>query len=454
MKKLFTSFLIICLIAIYINIIVSPITTVASEDTDDRNWPMYSLQQINEGVLGNDVVFNSINIVDSDYTWHKETYGEDIPTGTITNESNFVGARENTGINAGANNVWNGDRIKVEEGKSYIVRLYVHNNNPNGEQAIAENTRVSFNIPNASSSLVEVGGFIYSDNATVNGLPYYDNVLFESDGTPFHLEYIDGSALLENLADYNTRPAENGKTDIIGFKLSDDIIKAASVKGVKIGYKLGSDGQPNGQVPGCYQYDSYITIEVKAVFDYEYTIETLVRIQGENEWQKTVEAKVGDRVEFQIQYKNTSQLNQSNVAIRDVLPNNLKFVPGSIYFRHADENGNAVTEHVLGDSLVNDGLLIGTYTPGSNAYLIFTAEVVNNSLGCGSNTLVNWAQVGVGEKVIQDYAQVIVYNNQVFQIIILSICVLLAVCFLVGIILACRIRYLKYLASKIDKDKS
>ena len=37
-------------------------------------------------------------------------------------------------------------------------------------------------------------------------------------------------------------------------------------------------------------------------------------------------------------------------------------------------------------------------------------KVVNNSLGCGSNTLVNWAQAGVGDNVIQDYARVHLTN--------------------------------------------
>ena len=389
--------------------------TVAN-DNDDRNWPLYSLQEVNEDVLGNDVVFNSINIVDSDYTWHKTTYGEDIPTGTITNESNFVGAREDTGINAGINNVWNPNTIEVEDGKTYIVRMYVHNNNPKGEQAISENTRVSFNIPSTSAREVGVNGYIYSDNARQN--IYLDNIVFKSaTGESFHLEYVRNSALLENQADYNTRTNSEGKKEIIGFNLGDGIVNALNPKdGVKIGYKLGADGQPNGQVPGCYQYDSYVTIKVKAVFDREFTVSKKVRVVGAEDqtWKASVDAKIGDIVEFRIEYINKSDYNHTNVGIRDVLPDNLEYILGTTKLKNNGDCKNWCTNE--DDTIATEGINIGHYAPNSNAIIYLRAKVVDNSLACGSNTLVNWGQGYVtinGEKImLQDYANVVVnYEN-------------------------------------------
>ncbi len=395
---------------------------------------LYSLQQMNEDVLGDEIVFNSIEIIETDYTWYKNTYGKDLPKGIITNETNFVGARENTGTNIGVDNLWEPNQIRVEDGKTYFVRIYAHNDNPNGEKAISENTRVSFNIPSASDQEIAINGYIYSDTAVQD--TYLDNIVFKSEtGENFHLEYVWGSALLENLADYNTITTDDGRKQIKGFKLSDDIVNAASVKGVKIGYKLGADGQPNGQVPGGYQYDSYTAILVKAYYDYDYTIETLARLEGQKEWQKTVKAKVGDKVEFQIQYKNTSDFTQEMVAIKNILPDNLKFVPEAIKFRHADENGNVVTDHLSGDYLLKDGLAIGSYTAGSNAYLMFTAEVVDNSLDYGSNTLVNWAQAGVGEKVIQDYARVHIQKKKGFLIWRITITLMILLCLIAIIVL-------------------
>ena len=38
--------------------------------------------------------------------------------------------------------------------------------------------------------------------------------------------------------------------------------------------------------------------------------------------------------------------------------------------------------------------------------LFRSAEVVDENLACGDNTLINWAQAGVGQKTIQDSASV------------------------------------------------
>ncbi len=333
----------------------------------------YTINQINSGVLGNRIVFNSIS------------------NGTIGDEKNFVGARENTGVNAGAANVWNGNDITVKDGQEYLIRLYVHNNNPNGTDGMSRNTRVAFNLPTTSAKQVRVNGYIFSDNASPS--EYWDYVNFNSE-TPFHLDYVYGSALLEN----------NGIGANGGVKLGDEIVtKAASENGVQIGYdKL------DGNIPGCYPYAGYVTIRVKAVFDTDYTIEQKARLAGTKEWNYNVEnAKVGDTVEYQIQYKNTADngLKQSNVMIKSVLPRNVEYIPGSTkLYNTVHPNGATVNQ----DDVISKGINIGDYNPGANAFVRFSVKVVDNNLACGSNTLVNWAQGGVGQKTIQDYATIMV----------------------------------------------
>lgn len=379
-------------------IIASPIIIWAYNER-----PTYSLQEINEGILGDEIVLNSVvyagdkdNRIGGDFDWYKKTHnGAEVPKGTILDERNYVSARGDTDTDAGVDNIWEPNQIKVEEGKIYLVRLLAFNDNPNGYDAIAEDVKVAFDVPSAyTTSSTRINGLIYSSNAG----EYVDYVDFINEsGVPFRMTYVEGSAKLEN----------NGFANIVnsGVKLGDEIVNAKS-GGVLIGY----DGL-DGKIPGGDQYNQYVTIKVQAEFDYDYTIETLVRLEGEKEWQKTIEAKVGDKVQFQIQYINTSALDQNGVVVKDILPDNLQYIPESTLFRHADEKGNAVTDCFSGDYLIKDGLAIGSYTAGSNAYLMITAEVVDNSLGFGSNTLVNWAQAGVGDKVIQDYARVVVYKK-------------------------------------------
>ena len=337
--------------------------------------PSYTIDQINklqaEGKWGNKVVFNSIS--DS----------------VMGNEKNFVGARENTGINAGANNVWNGNDITVKDGQEYLVRLYVHNNNPNGYNGVSRDTRVAFNIPTISAKQVQVNGYIYSSNATPS--EYWDYVNFNSDQA-FHLEYVYGSALIENRG-YASQ--DNGGAK----KLSDEIVtKAASNHGVMIGF----DKEGDGIIPGCFGYDNFITIRVKAVFDTDYRIEQRVRLVGTTEWKNNIEVKAGDKVEFRTQYLNTSNQTQNNVMIKNILPKNLSFVPGSTKLI----NGSGTLTNFGQDSLFTTGVNIGHYNKDINALVDFTAVVSDENLPCGSNTLVSWAQGGVGNKTIQDYASV------------------------------------------------
>ena len=346
--------------------------------------PLYSLQYVNEHDVG--VTFNSIKLADTDAAWYKQTTGKDLPTGMVSNETNFVGAREDTGVNAGANNVWEGTEITAEDGKTYIVRLYVHNNSQKQE---AKDVQVRFHIPYASASTQVVDGWLKSSNATPN--TYLDDVTFKSvDGTPFHLEYVSGSALLEN----------GGFAGGNGVKLPDTVTNqgnnSANGEWTTIGYSA-----LNGVIPGCYAYINYVTIRVKAVYDHDFIVEKKVRIAGDTDktWKESVEVKVGDKVEFQIHYQNTSNKWQENVSIRDILPSNLRYVEGSTKLMNSNHpNGDPVDE----DHLVGDGLKVGAYSPNATAYILFTAEVVDDNLACGSNTLINWAQVRVNN------------NNEVF----------------------------------------
>lgn len=347
----------------------------------------YTIRQINDGILGNDIVFNSI-IPDS-------STDDPMLNPVIGDERNFVGARENTGINAGVENVWNEDQITVENGKTYLVRLYVHNNSPLGEGAIAEDVNVGFALPelNTYAKHHQINGFINAPTAAIT--EYWDYVNFVSD-TAFKLTYVPGSAKIENNS-YASLPNGGAK------QLSDDIIYGENYTGgVKIGYEQATDGK----IPGCFQYASYITIEVKAEYP-DYIINKQARVVGTKEWSHEINAKVGDKVEFEIEYQNIDDelRTQENVFIRDILPTNLRYVEGSTVLYNNDHQAGMTLDD-KSDNLTTTGINIGSYTAGSNAFIRFTVEVVDESLECGSNALVNWAKGTVNNEALSDYATV------------------------------------------------
>lgn len=142
-----------------------------------------------------------------------------------------------------------------------------------------------------------------------------------------------------------------------------------------------------------------------------YNIELKVRvIGGEKVWSNFVYAKIGDTVEFQIAYKNVSDKGEiQSVTIRDILPYSLWYLADTTKLWNSEINGGLVSPD---NALVNNGIKIGAYgitnNDNQNAYVRFRAEVGEEGLAYGINTLTNWAQGSVGDITIQDHASVIV----------------------------------------------
>ncbi|MBQ6486792.1 DUF11 domain-containing protein [Candidatus Saccharibacteria bacterium] len=336
----------------------------------------YTVDEINKGALGDKIVFNSIK-------------DDTLPKDNIHDERNFVGARDATV----ANNGWNGNDIEVEEGKTYYVRLYVHNNNPKGTKAVAKDVTVNFSLPTVVSTEQRVDGYINASNATPS--KYWDDVVFKSkDGRKFYLDYIEGSALLEN----------NSVGKKPGLTLSDSVVTS----GTKIGYDA-----LNGEVPGCYQYANYITIKVKPVFESS-EIQKTVRKLTDEKFSESVTAKIGETVEYQILYKNLNNSEVKDVTLRDSLPTNMEYIKGSTILYNSN-NPKGLTYNT-NDKLTTEGINIGGYKVGGNAYIRFRATVKDASLVCGNNRLINWAKavnrVGTSTNVdyfaVQDSAIVLV----------------------------------------------
>lgn len=129
-------------------------------------------------------------------------------------------------------------------------------------------------------------------------------------------------------------------------------------------------------------------------------------------WKNEVNANIGDKVEFQIQYKNLSNVRHPSVIIRNVFPKSLRYVEGSTYlFNTVHPNG----AHINEDTILTNGVNIGNYLPDANGYLRITAEVVGDTMAQGENELFNWGQgqagPEVGRQIVhQDYAIVNVYK--------------------------------------------
>lgn len=376
---------------------IASIPAIVSAVDNSYTRPLYTQKEIDEGALDylmdqGKVTFNSI--FDQNARFYDET--------------NFVGARVDDG-DEGENNKWEHLSINAVDGETYVVRAFVHNNAISDEtnwkndgRGVAHNTKVSFNIPQTSDSEIKVHGIVNASNAVPQEV--FDSVKFKSkNGQKFHLEYVYGSALLENNGigskDNKNKPeAYLGRS---GYPLSDDIVKAKS-GGTLIGYDA-----LNGEFPGCYQFFSFVTIKVKVVYDStdSYTLNKTVRLVGDKNstWTDSLTtAKIGDTVEYQIAYENIGTETQENVMILDKLPANLEYIPGTTKLWNAKYDG-LVDKN---DAIFSTGINIGSYGAGANAYIRFRAKIVDEKLACGSNTMVNWAKGSTNHIVLQDFAAI------------------------------------------------
>lgn len=324
--------------------------------------PSYTLAQINGGILGDTIVFNSIS--DS----------------VIGDEKFFVGVRRDEGDHHGPDNVWGINYITARHEAVYLIRLYIHNNNPGGLRAIAKNVQVAIDIPESSAKDLLVSGFIESSNAIPS--KYWASVVFHSEVGNFHLEYIYGSARLEN----------NGLGQYRSIKLSDYIVTKASTGGVFVDFDT-----LDGSVPGGYTYDSFVGIRVKAVFDTEFLVAQEVRLADTIEWQDTIDVKIGDTAELQIHDRNFIESLQDNVMVRAILPAELEYIPRSTRL-FSDIHPNGV--NIIEDDVAMDGINIGGYGPNANAFVRFSAKVV--ATPATKAVLKSWARVTVNETLLQD----------------------------------------------------
>ncbi len=322
----------------------------------------YTKAEINSGVIDDKIILNSIS--------DNETVGD---------ERYFVQARAD-----GTNDLWRTSDVTVEDGKTYVVRMYVHNNNRLGTDRIAENVKAQFTVPSDSAKSITVGGIVTSSNATPNKI--WDEVVLKAD-TKFHLEYVAGSAHL----------GSNGKAN---GALSDALVNG----GTLIGYDA-----LDGKLPGCFQYGAFVSFKVKVVYDYDFTIAKNVRMAGDKTWLKQVTAKEGDTVEYMITYKNTSDVNELNVQLIEKLGSNQTYVPGSTILYNGNHKEGV---KIQSDTLTTTGIAIGDYAPGAIAYVVFQVKVKNNNLGCGAdNVLRSWTQgyIGQNNTMKQDYSDIIVH---------------------------------------------
>ena len=308
----------------------------------------------------------------------------------VGDERYFVSASEYTGD--ASKNHWT-DSTEVENGKEYVVRMYVHNNAASNLNLVAENVRAYVVLPTDTSTSITVNGKISSSNAKPTTV--WDQTTFKSkNGEKFILANVKGSAKY-----YNTK---DGKLRTFNLDTANNDL--FTNKGMLLGYD-----KMDGKIPGCSEYSGYVTFHVKAQFAAKPALEITkeVKILGTDTWSEQVKAKAGETVRYRIGFKNTGNTTLKNVTIRDILPKGLTYVKGTTtIFNTAHPKGVTLSDNIITDN----GMNIGDYNAGANAWIYFNATVDKAvSEKCSNSLLRNVAQASGGQGTAkEDTADVLV----------------------------------------------
>lgn len=298
------------------------------------------------------------------------------------------------------------DLLAVAPGQEITMRMYIHNgaapglngNNFDGP-GVAKNARIQVYLPTATSTQLRSYSYIVADNTNPGWVA--DSVDYNS-SVPVNMEFVPGSARLANRA----HPG--------GVALPDTIVNHnnqfnANAPAAPIGYQ-----NMDGNFPGCFQYDAFVTIKVK-INGPSLSVDKKVTTPGSTNWTENLDIKMNDAtdptVSWLIEYKNTSKTMITNGVVRDTLPEHLKLVPGSVM--HYDGN------HPQGIAVADNGLFaggvgVGNIAPGSNGYFRFrtTVKTPFTPQTCGTQKIPNVAEAeATGVPIVKDDASVTVTKD-------------------------------------------
>lgn len=315
------------------------------------------------------------------YTWENPadhiTFNSITDNPVVGDERNFVRIKDDSASTYGKS-------VTLQAGHTYDVSVYYHNNAASNLNLVAHDTTLRMQIPGVvnAGGTANINGYISASNATP-GTVWDTATATNTTSGGMALDYVANSATVTSLGAVN------------GAKLPDSLFTT----GALLGYN-----SLNGDLPGCNQYAGYVTFKFVANQP-NFTVSKYVRIAGTSTWSKNVTAKVGQTVQYELEYNNTGTTDQDNVVANDYLPKGINYVAGTTLLKNAQNpNGKSVND----DLFTTNGMNIGNYAPGANAYMMFNATVVDNGLQCGTNTLTNTGRMTTSGGYKQDTATVTV----------------------------------------------
>lgn len=251
--------------------------------------------------------------------------------------------------------------VSAKAGDVVKIQVYYHNKAASDSGRIATNVNVKFTMP---SNTLKTSNAVSTRVSGSNINTITDSTAITT-SIPAKLEYIPGTAYRKYNAGSNSNP------NIREINISDSVVTGN-------GYSIP-------EVKPCWNFEETITIQARVLAP-GLTIVKKVKVAGQATYQTDITANPGDTLEYAFEVKNVGSMNLTHLSVRDQMPQGLTHVPGSVVLKDiANPNGK-----VLSDALFTTmGSDIGSYTPGSNAFIFFRATVPTTNSNCGTSVVYN-----------------------------------------------------------------
>lgn len=132
-----------------------------------------------------------------------------------------------------------------------------------------------------------------------------------------------------------------------------------------------------------------------------FVVQLFVRKAGSKEWKKSIEADLGEIIEFQVEYRNTTG-DSNPVMVRASIPTNMEYIDNSTFlYNSSHQDGIAYLDCL-------SGVNIGSYQRNGNAYVRFKTVIIDNNLAEGNNRLITWVKITSNNEALINSADVLV----------------------------------------------
>ncbi|WP_324786156.1 hypothetical protein [Streptomyces sp. H51] len=251
--------------------------------------------------------------------------------------------------------------VALEPGRTYEASIFFRNDAAPGTRAGASTgTRARAQLPATVRGRERISGLLRSDSAAVP-IVWKSLVLTTPADQPVAIRIVPHSSAMFTKA----TPA--------GLKLPAE--ELFSEAGTLVGCSTR-----NGIVTGEETCEGYVRFRFVADQP-NFVVSQTVTPAGSDRHDSGLRFEAEARVTYTIQYRNTGTTQQDDVVLKEELPDGFRYVRGStsIYLSTTGGKWKKTT-----DGVTRSGIDVGSYAPGADVYIRFTALLPDrNSLKCG-----------------------------------------------------------------------